>query len=520
MASEAACGARPQGTTQPGNRIRSGLVCSAASLGLVPPADIRTTSSSDPAHIAIVMDGGRWAQQRLLPRIAGHRQGSMPLRRCIRGCAERGVQVLTVFAFSSENWNPPPGRGQRADGVLEGAAREVPELLRAGIRLLSWASGGPCPRAVRRPCPRPRPTPPATPAGAERPASTTAAAGTSRRPPPGWPSAARRSPRSAWPRHGAGPCARPDLLIRTGGEQRISNFLLWQAAYSELYFTPTACGPISTTPRWMRRWPPLLDASGVLAAPPSSWRARRSTAGLTRRPSVLRQRVITALVLLAILLPALFARSATPSCAVSVHRRRGLGMGAPEQVPASPGAAAPGHGGAVCRALPGTLGVGAVEHPLGLRLAGPGVGAGRRLDLLAHGVAGSCPRLPRGLRWVMGLVFLCVAWLAMAQARRIGVNFLLSAMVLVWTADVFAICRPGAWAAWLTSGASWRRHQPGQRAGKAYGAACWGAGAGDALALWLDALRRGCASLRPPATRLDRAGGRRAVSVRHAQRGG
>ena len=64
--------------------------------------------SAVPHHIAIVMDGnGRWARRRLLPRVAGHRQGVESLRRCIRACAERGVKVLTVFAFSSENWNRP-----------------------------------------------------------------------------------------------------------------------------------------------------------------------------------------------------------------------------------------------------------------------------------------------------------------------------------------------------------------------------------------------------------------------------
>ena len=62
-----------------------------------------------PAHIAIIMDGnGRWARQRFLPRIAGHRQGVQVLRRCVQACAQRGVRALTVFAFSSENWRRPP----------------------------------------------------------------------------------------------------------------------------------------------------------------------------------------------------------------------------------------------------------------------------------------------------------------------------------------------------------------------------------------------------------------------------
>ena len=97
-----------------------------------------------PRHVAIIMDGnGRWAKQRLLPRVAGHRKGVEALRATVRSCVERGVEFLTLFAFSSENWRRP--------------AEEVSILMQ--------------------------------------------------------------------------------LFIRTGGEQRISNFLLWQLAYTELYFT-------------------------------------------------------------------------------------------------------------------------------------------------------------------------------------------------------------------------------------------------------------------------------------------
>src|SRR5574337_469752 len=90
-----------------------------------------------PHHIAIVMDGnGRWATRRLLPRVAGHRQGVESLSRCVRACAARGVSVLTVFAFSSENWNRP---ADEVSGLMELLARaigrEVSQLARDGIRL-------------------------------------------------------------------------------------------------------------------------------------------------------------------------------------------------------------------------------------------------------------------------------------------------------------------------------------------------------------------------------------------------
>ncbi|HEX9721443.1 MAG TPA: undecaprenyl diphosphate synthase family protein, partial [Ramlibacter sp.] len=88
-----------------------------------------------PHHVAIVMDGnGRWATQRYLPRVAGHKKGMDALRACVRHCGERGVRVLTVFAFSSENWRRPP---EEVSGLLELLAmalgREVPQLKAEGV---------------------------------------------------------------------------------------------------------------------------------------------------------------------------------------------------------------------------------------------------------------------------------------------------------------------------------------------------------------------------------------------------
>src|SRR5665647_786905 len=90
-----------------------------------------------PYHVAIVMDGnGRWATRRYLPRVAGHKKGMDALRACVRHCGERGVRVLTVFAFSSENWSRPPEEVSSLMELLAMAlGREVPQLHAEGVRL-------------------------------------------------------------------------------------------------------------------------------------------------------------------------------------------------------------------------------------------------------------------------------------------------------------------------------------------------------------------------------------------------
>ena len=90
-----------------------------------------------PHHVAIVMDGnGRWATRRYLPRVAGHKKGMDALRACVRHCGDRGIEVLTVFAFSSENWNRP---ADEVSGLMEllglALAREVPQLKAEGVRV-------------------------------------------------------------------------------------------------------------------------------------------------------------------------------------------------------------------------------------------------------------------------------------------------------------------------------------------------------------------------------------------------
>lgn len=193
-----------------------------------------------PHHVAIVMDGnGRWAKRRLMPRITGHRQGVESLRRCIRACAKHGVGVLTVFAFSSENWGRPQ---DEVSGLMElmgkALVREVPELKQAGIRLHFVGDRQGLPERMRQSLTQ------AEAATADNRGMVLnvcfnyggrwdiaqAAAQLAARGEAITESALDRALALS---HGPD----PDLLIRTGGEQRISNFLLWQCAYSELYFS-------------------------------------------------------------------------------------------------------------------------------------------------------------------------------------------------------------------------------------------------------------------------------------------
>ncbi|WP_347485336.1 polyprenyl diphosphate synthase [Vandammella animalimorsus] len=199
-----------------------------------------SASSALPQHIAIVMDGnGRWAQRRMLPRLAGHKKGVDALRRCVGLCGQRGVRVLTVFAFSSENWARPADEVDGLMGLMASAlAKEVASLQANGVRLHCVGDRARLSEKVR-----------ASLAQAERDT-----AGNDRlilnvcfnyggR----WDiaQAAERlrqqdQPIDADGLSGALALAHvpdPDLLIRTGGELRISNFLLWQLAYTELYFS-------------------------------------------------------------------------------------------------------------------------------------------------------------------------------------------------------------------------------------------------------------------------------------------
>lgn len=196
--------------------------------------------SQVPHHIAIVMDGnGRWASKRFLPRVAGHKQGVDALRRCVKACAQRGVGVLTVFAFSSENWSRP---ADEVTGLMDLFAmalnREVPQLKADGVQLHFVGERDGLAAKVR--------------ANLEQAELATASnAGlilnvcfnyggrwdivqaAAKLAAQGKPVTELELSRAMALAH----VPDPDLVIRTGGEQRVSNFLLWQTAYAEFFFS-------------------------------------------------------------------------------------------------------------------------------------------------------------------------------------------------------------------------------------------------------------------------------------------
>jgi len=197
-----------------------------------------------PRHIAIIMDGnGRWAKQRLLPRVAGHRRGVEAVRATVRACIEAGVEYLTLFAFSSENWRRPPDEVTILMQLfIRALEQEVAKLDSNNIRFRVIGD-------ISRFEPRIRSL---IAAGEQRTAENrrltlTVAANYGGR----WdiaqavqkllaaqPDAARGfAPEALEPYLAMAYAPEPDLFIRTGGEQRVSNFLLWQLAYTELYFT-------------------------------------------------------------------------------------------------------------------------------------------------------------------------------------------------------------------------------------------------------------------------------------------
>jgi undecaprenyl diphosphate synthase len=203
-------------------------------------SNLSKAALSVPHHIAIVMDGnGRWASRRFLPRIAGHRQGVESLRRCVQACAKRGIGVLTVFAFSSENWSRPQ---DEVSGLMDllaiAVGREMPQLQEDGVRLFFIGNRQGLSEKIRYSLDQAEL---ATACNSRlllnvcfnyggrwdivQAVTKLAAEG-----------------RDATEANLSGALALshvpdPDLVIRTGDEQRISNFLLWQSAYSEFVFS-------------------------------------------------------------------------------------------------------------------------------------------------------------------------------------------------------------------------------------------------------------------------------------------
>ena len=197
-----------------------------------------------PRHIAIIMDGnGRWAKQRMLPRVAGHRKGVEAVRTTVRACIERGVDFLTRFAFSSENWRRPAEEVSILMQLfLRALEQEVVKLDENGIRFKVIGDTARFEPRIRELIAAAE----ALTAQNTRLTLTVAANYGGR-----WdiaqaahkliaanPEAAQTfEPEALEQFLSMAYAPEPDLFIRTGGEQRISNFLLWQLAYAEFYFT-------------------------------------------------------------------------------------------------------------------------------------------------------------------------------------------------------------------------------------------------------------------------------------------
>lgn len=201
-----------------------------------------------PAHVAIIMDGnGRWATRRFMPRMEGHRAGVRALREAVEACGELGIKYLTVYAFSTENWERPREEvGFLMDLLIKVVDDELPDLERNGVRLRVIGDRSRLPTRVNRKLDEALMR---TPAEAKLELCVALNYGGRAE----IVQAAKRlaadvirgevdldavdESRFASYLYTAD-VPDPDLIIRTGGEHRISNFLLWQAAYAELWITP------------------------------------------------------------------------------------------------------------------------------------------------------------------------------------------------------------------------------------------------------------------------------------------
>jgi undecaprenyl diphosphate synthase len=218
--------------------------------------------SRKPRHLAVIMDGnGRWAQRRQRPRTLGHRAGAKAVQVCVDFCLAEGIEALTLFAFSSENWNRPAEEvGALMKLFLRMLGSEVDELHRRGVRLAFIGERCGFPDAIRE-----RMALAEHRTAGNHALVLTIAAGYGGR----WDitqaarhlaseaAAGRLDPATIdeamlGSHLGLAGLPSPDLFIRTGGDLRVSNFLLWQLAYTELWFTETL---------WPDVDPPLLRAA-------------------------------------------------------------------------------------------------------------------------------------------------------------------------------------------------------------------------------------------------------------------
>lgn len=207
----------------------------------------RDEYDSIPHHVAIIMDGnGRWAQKRHLPRFAGHKAGVETVREIVKACGEKGIKVLTLFAFSSENWRRPKKEvGLLMELFLTALEHEVRKLHKNGVRLRIIGDTTAFPDKIQK---RIREAEALT---ADNEALvlniaanyggkwdiTQAVRKLAAQVQQGELSAEQIDADIIASKLSMYDLPEPDLFIRTGGEQRISNFLIWQLAYAELYFT-------------------------------------------------------------------------------------------------------------------------------------------------------------------------------------------------------------------------------------------------------------------------------------------
>jgi undecaprenyl diphosphate synthase len=205
--------------------------------------------SGVPRHIAVIMDGnGRWAAARALPRTAGHGMGVRAVKQIVENCAQRGIEALTLFAFSSENWQRPREEvSMLMNRFLEALDQEIEGLHRNGLRVrfignlmqLSTALRERMEAAMRLTAANSGMTLVVAVAYGGRWDIAVAARELARRCLAGELRIEAIDDAAVGAHVALADLPDPDLLIRTGGEQRISNFLLWNLAYTELYFSDT-----------------------------------------------------------------------------------------------------------------------------------------------------------------------------------------------------------------------------------------------------------------------------------------
>jgi undecaprenyl diphosphate synthase len=225
-----------------------------------------------PKHVAIIMDGnGRWAQQRSLPRIVGHEAGSKSIERCVQACIDSGVQYLTLYAFSSENWKRPAAEVNALMLLLEKFLNQKrDEMVREGIRLHHIGRLHELPSTCQR---KLREVMHATAANTKlhlvlalsysgRTEIVDAVKSLVRDASAGRVGETDITPELLDSRLNTAGMPDPDLLIRTSGEMRISNFLLWQLSYTEIHVTK-------------KLWPDFQKEDFLIALDDYATRSRR-----------------------------------------------------------------------------------------------------------------------------------------------------------------------------------------------------------------------------------------------------